>query len=101
MPSFGEVVVVPLPDGRPAKEALVVLDEQGEVRVYENVCQHVPIPLDAGGRRFLDEDGHLVCATHGARYRREDGECIRGPCRGRRLVALGARVAGDRVLIDV
>jgi nitrite reductase/ring-hydroxylating ferredoxin subunit len=93
------VLVVPLPDGSLAREALIVRDEHGEVRVYENVCQHVPIPLDAGGRRFLDAEGNLICATHGAVYRRTDGECISGPCMGRRLVALRARVSGDRVLI--
>jgi len=99
LPREGEVVVLRLPDGHYAREALVLLDEDGEVRAYENVCQHVPIPLDAGGRRFLDENGHLVCATHRAIYRRVDGECIGGPCMGRRLVALSARVDGDRVVV--
>jgi nitrite reductase/ring-hydroxylating ferredoxin subunit len=75
-----------------AREALIVLDERGEVRAYENVCQHVPIPLDAGGRRFLDDDGELVLRDARRVYRRSDGECISGPCMGRRLVALVARV---------
>jgi nitrite reductase/ring-hydroxylating ferredoxin subunit len=100
VPREGEVIVVRLPAGGLAREALVVRDEEGAVRAYENVCQHVPIPLDAGGRRFLDEDGHLVCATHGAVYRRVDGECISGPCMGRRLVALVVRVEGERVEIE-
>jgi nitrite reductase/ring-hydroxylating ferredoxin subunit len=94
------VFVVRLPAGAAAREALIVRDEAGAVRAYENVCQHVPIPLDAGGRRFLDDEGRLVCATHGAVYRRVDGECISGPCMGRRLVALVARVEGERVWIE-
>jgi nitrite reductase/ring-hydroxylating ferredoxin subunit len=99
-PMPGEVIVVRLPPGGLAREALVLLDEHGEVRAYENVCQHIPIPLDAGGRRFLDEDGELHCATHGAIYRRTDGECVSGPCMGRRLVSLRVRTTDDRVLVD-
>lgn len=95
LPVVDEVCVVPLPKGRYAREALVLHDEAGELRAYENVCQHVPIPLDAGGRRFLDAQGHLVCATHGAIYRRSDGECVSGPCLGRRLVALRLRVIDE------
>lgn len=100
MPRDDEVIVVRLPDGGLAREAIVLRDEAGVVRAYENVCQHVPIPLDAGGRRFLDEEGRLVCATHGAIYRRRDGECISGPCMGRRLVSLALRVEGERVSIE-
>ncbi len=104
-PIEGEVIVVRLPVGGPspvglAREAIVLLDEHGEVRAYENVCQHIPIPLDAGGRRFIDEDGELYCATHGAIYRRSDGECVSGPCMGRRLVSLRVKSDGDRVLVD-
>jgi nitrite reductase/ring-hydroxylating ferredoxin subunit len=94
-PEPGEVVVVRLPEGAPAREALVMLDETGALRAYTNVCQHVPIPLDAGGRKFLQEEGLLVCATHGALYRRTDGLCVSGPCLGRRLEAVALRVRED------
>lgn len=94
------MIVVRLPPGQLAREAIVLLDEDGEVRAYENVCQHIPIPLDAGGRQFLDDDGELICATHGAIYRRSDGECVSGPCMGRRLVSLRVKTIDDRVLVD-
>jgi len=103
-PTGDEVVPVALPAGRLAREAIVVRDEDGVLRAYENVCQHVPIPLDAGGREFLDEDGHLICATHGAVYRRADGECISGPCYGRRLTPLRVRAIDERrveIVLDV
>jgi nitrite reductase/ring-hydroxylating ferredoxin subunit len=87
-PGQGEVLVVSIPGGSPAREALVVLDELGAPRAYANLCQHVPIPLDAGGRRFLDGAGLLACVTHGALYRRSDGLCVSGPCLGRSLIPL-------------
>ncbi len=94
----GEVRVVGLGDDTLARrpEALVVVDETGEVRAYLNECQHLPIPLDAGSREFLDDTtGHLRCGTHGALYRRDDGLCVRGPCRGRSLRALPVSVDAD------
>lgn len=103
-PTGEEVVPVGLPPGRLAREAIVLRDEDGVLRAYENVCQHVPIPLDAAGREFLDEEGNLVCATHGAVYRRSDGECISGPCYGRRLTPLRVRAIDDRrveLVLDV
>lgn len=78
-----KVHVVPLPlghDKRP-REALVLLGKDNEPRAYLNRCRHLPIPIDSGSRRFLTEDGeHLLCGTHGALYRRDDGVCIAGPC---------------------
>lgn len=69
-------------DGTP-REALVLLDDGEQVRAYLNRCRHLPIPIDGGTRRFLDDDErHLICRTHGALYRREDGYCVSGPCRG-------------------
>ena len=37
--------------------------------------------------QLLDAEGrHLVCATHGAVFRVEDGVCLAGPCVGDQLV---------------
>jgi nitrite reductase/ring-hydroxylating ferredoxin subunit len=61
----------------------------------------VTIPLDAGSRQFL-ADGQLQCATHGARYRRSDGLCVAGPCRGTSLRALPIELsAGVLFVVDV
>ncbi|WP_236605829.1 Rieske (2Fe-2S) protein [Sandaracinus amylolyticus] len=79
-------------DGTP-REVIVLLDDTGGLRAYVNRCKHLPIPIDGGSRRFFDDDGrHLMCGTHGALFRRVDGYCIEGPCRGRAL---------DRVEIEV
>jgi nitrite reductase/ring-hydroxylating ferredoxin subunit len=93
-----EVRVVALPpdrDGLP-REAIVLRDEAGTPRAYLNRCCHLPIPLDAGSRRFLSADrARLQCATHGARYRRSDGYCTAGPCAGASLRALPLLAEAD------
>ena len=55
-------------------------------RVYVNSCPHLGVPLDWAPDRFLSRDGSLiVCATHGAVFRIENGACLHGPCYGDRL----------------
>jgi nitrite reductase/ring-hydroxylating ferredoxin subunit len=55
----------------------------GTVHAYLNRCSHVPMEMDYQPNRFFDLTGQwLICATHGAMYRPETGECRAGPCRG-------------------
>jgi len=42
----------------------------------------------------------IVCATHGATFRPEDGYCIAGPCAGDRLEPVAVRVERGIVLVD-
>ena len=78
-----DVRAVALPrgaDGRP-REALVLLGADGEPRAYLNRCRHLPVPIDGGSKQYLTRGGeYLLCGTHGALYRRDDGVCIAGPC---------------------
>ncbi len=58
----------------------------GRVAVYVNACPHLGVPLDWAPDRFLSVDGrHIVCATHGALFRLDDGGCVHGPCYGAAL----------------
>jgi len=93
------VRLLPTPDGM-RREVLVLRDAEGEVRAYRNLCKHLPILLDAGSRKYLSADGReLLCNTHGARYRREDGLCVHGPCKGASLDAVPVVVEGDALLV--
>ena len=80
------------------REAIVLCDESGALRAYFNECRHVPIPLDSGGRKFTNAEGLLECKTHGALYRKSDGECVSGPCMGSRLIPLA--IEDDALIID-
>ena len=62
---------------------------RGVARAYVNACPHFGVPLDGrGGELFDRARRHLVCGTHGALFKREDGVCVQGPCMGDRLDAL-------------
>ena len=82
------------------REVLVLRDSDGAVHAYRNLCKHLPILLDAGSRKYLSADGtELLCNTHGARYRREDGFCVFGPCAGASLDRVIVVVEGDELLV--
>ena len=75
-------------------------DADGALRAYRNLCKHLPILLDAGSGQYLTPDGReLLCNTHGARYRREDGLCVHGPCMGASLEEVPLLVEGDSLVV--
>ncbi|MCQ4348146.1 Rieske (2Fe-2S) protein [Pseudomonas stutzeri] len=68
---------------------LLLVRRAGRAYAYRNRCPHRGIPLEWQPDRFLDESGSLIqCATHGALFLIESGECVAGPCAGERLEAL-------------
>ncbi|WP_144186906.1 Rieske (2Fe-2S) protein [Elioraea rosea] len=72
-----------------------------EVVVYENSCPHVGVPLNWAPDRFLDgRCEHIVCGTHGALFRIEDGMCIKGPCTGEALEPIPFRIEDGVVFVD-
>jgi nitrite reductase/ring-hydroxylating ferredoxin subunit len=80
------VGLAPDPDRSFPRRAVVVRDRHGQLRAYLDLCKHLPVPLDGGTGQFLASDRvHLICGTHGALYRPEDGLCVRGPCEGASL----------------
>lgn len=56
---------------------------RGQLHAYLNRCTHVAMELDWQPDRFFDDTGQwLLCASHGASYRPDTGQCAGGPCRG-------------------
>ena len=63
------------------------------VAAYVNSCPHTGGPLDWVPDQFLDlERRHILCATHGALFRLEDGHCLAGPCAGDRLTPVAVEL---------
>ena len=53
---------------------------------YTNECPHIGTPLNWKNTTFLTQDGSkIICATHGALFRIDDGACTAGPCLGQKL----------------
>ena len=97
-----------IPDGaakgfapQPGQWTGVFAVRQGDgVRVYVNACPHIGTPLDWVPDKLLSADGtEIICATHGAAFRIEDGACTRGPCRGDKLEAVPSRIEDGMVLV--
>lgn len=87
LPSEGATEVAASLDGEDV--SLILTRAGGGVRAWLNVCPHAGRRLDwAPGQFLLDKAGHLVCAAHGASFRRDDGLCVAGPCKGQSLAAV-------------
>jgi nitrite reductase/ring-hydroxylating ferredoxin subunit len=81
--------------------SVIVLRAEGVLHVYANRCPHRGTELDWVPGHFLDPCGkHLQCATHGALFRPDTGECVAGPCRGQSLEAVPFTVRAGRVVLD-
>ena len=71
---------------------LLAVRKAGQVYLYENRCPHLGVPLEWLPDQFLDHSQSLIqCATHGALFLIESGECVAGPCAGQALSALVCR----------
>jgi nitrite reductase/ring-hydroxylating ferredoxin subunit len=72
-----------------------------DVHVYVNSCPHLGSPLDFTPGRFLNlEKTHILCATHGALFRIEDGYCVSGPCAGKSLRAAPFHIRDGVILLS-
>jgi nitrite reductase/ring-hydroxylating ferredoxin subunit len=84
------------------EEAILLKLSHSDVRAYKNECRHLPMRLDE--REPSDiwdaERTHLMCSSHGARYRPSDGLCVAGPCQGSHLRELPLVVEGSEVFLD-
>ncbi len=80
----------------------MVIRRDGKLFVYVNSCPHVGAPLDLRPGQFLNlERSHIICTTHGALFRIDDGYCVSGPCAGASLMALAAEVRDGEVFITL
>lgn len=87
-----------------ARREIFVLRDGDRVRGYVNACPHQGTPLDWTPDRFIStQTGLVLCSTHGAQFRWEDGFCVSGPCAGQGLEAVSVTVDahGQIVLTEV
>lgn len=72
---------------------IFVLRRGSRVFGYANSCPHLSSPLDWVENQFMTPDKtRIMCATHGAQFRIEDGHCVSGPCEGDALTPLQVSV---------
>lgn len=81
-------------------QSLVVVKSQQGYYVYHNRCPHLGIPLEWQPDDFMEPGSDLLrCATHGALFVPETGECVAGPCAGDSLCAVNFTIQDDRLLL--
>ncbi|GAB91526.1 NifU family protein [Gordonia rhizosphera] len=91
----GELVARTLTDPYGASEDIIVVNLEGTLTAFLNVCAHQGLPLDDA---LIDErEGTLTCPWHALCYDATDGECMSLP--GAALEQRPVRVDGDRVWV--
>jgi len=77
----------------------VIVVRQGDVvKGYINDCPHRHLPLNQEPDRFLDFEGKfLLCSAHGALFSLINGDCLYGPCNGKRLKSVALVVRDGKV----
>jgi nitrite reductase/ring-hydroxylating ferredoxin subunit len=83
-------------DGR--EEECFVVNHDGGLHGYVNRCCHVPMSMDWVDNQFMTEDKRFIlCATHGACYLPDTGECVSGPPFGQMLTRVPVWLEGDEI----
>jgi nitrite reductase/ring-hydroxylating ferredoxin subunit len=76
-----------------------VLNHAGTFYAYVNKCCHIPMTMDWVENQFLTEDERYIqCATHGALYEPDSGECVAGPPVGQCLTPVPIVVRDGMIL---
>jgi len=81
------------------EEECFVVNHQGTLYAYINRCCHVPMTMDWIENQFMTEDQQYIqCATHGACYQPDTGECVSGPPCGKFLTRIPLTIRGSDVI---
>ena len=84
-----------------AGDKLFAVRKDGRVFAYRNRCPHRGIPLEWLPDQFLDHSASLIqCATHGALFLIDSGECVAGPCAGQTLEALACEENSEGIWVE-
>lgn len=72
----------------------------GEVHAWLNRCPHAGHLLNWPSQGFFAPDGsRLLCNSHGALFEANTGQCVAGPCLGRRLSPLEIEIVDGQILL--
>ncbi|VVP47412.1 Rieske (2Fe-2S) protein [Pseudomonas fluorescens] len=83
-------------------QKLFAVRRGGQVYVYVNSCPHRGVGLEWTPNSFLDPSNSLIqCATHGALFLIEDGECVSGPCAGQSLTTVPCREDAQGIWVSL
>ena len=97
-----------IPDGQARafsyddQQSLLVVRRGLRAWAYINRCPHRGVGLEWTPDQFLDPSNSLIqCATHGALFLIEDGECVTGPCAGQSLTRVDCREDAQGIWVSL
>src|SRR5690554_5041875 len=80
------------------KREIFLVRKDESIFAYLNRCPHANQRLDARPNRFLTMDEtKILCGSHAALFRIEDGLCTSGPCAGKHLERIDVEIMDGRV----
>ncbi len=69
---------------------------------YVNHCPHNGSRLDWVPGDLFDETGkYLICATHGAIFEPQTGNCVDGPCINQKLIELPVKMQQETIYVEI
>ncbi len=81
-------------------QRIFLLRRGDTVHGYFNLCPHAYVNLDSMPGDLLSADrAHLECSFHGALFRFDDGLCVAGPPKDRRLLPFPVLIEDDAVKV--
>jgi len=82
--------------------SLFCVRKEEQVFAYINNCPHRGVPLEWQPDTFLDVEKQFIqCATHGALFTIEAGECVAGPCPGEKLTPVRVTIEAGEIHVDL
>lgn len=95
------LILEPLPDASSTKPFKYILLRSGQnVVAYVNRCAHFGVPLSEKPEHLiLDPHVSISCNVHYARFRWQDGYCVRGDCEGESLISIPIFIEADGRLV--
>ena len=88
------------PEETPGAPGLFAVHGPSGIAVYVNACPHLGVNLDWLPGKFVNADAtRIVCATHGAEFLIDTGQCMRGPCKGEFLTQVPCTVQGAVLMV--
>ena len=82
-------------------QSVFAVKKDGVISVFANICPHLGIPLNIQPDGFLDmEKNFVICSTHGALFKLDDGECVHGPCLGQNLTPIAHEIIGEDLFVS-
>jgi len=81
------------------EEECFAVNHRGGLYAYVNRCCHIPMTMDWIDNRFFDESKEFIlCATHGACYLPDSGECVSGPPLGKELTPVRLKIEDGQII---